>query len=214
MVEIRYLGHAGFYIRSKQAKLVIDPFSPEVGFAMKKVEADVVLVSHNHFDHSYVDGVKGDFVVINGPGEYEVLGVKVRGFKTYHDKNKGAERGVNTLYSMKVDGISAVHVGDLGHVLENGIIEELGEVDVLFVPVGGFFTLELSDVVKLVEQIEPRIIIPMHYKTKEHSQTFEKIAGIEPFLQEMGVKEWEAVDKLVLKKDEEVDRVVVMKRWK
>ena len=214
MIEIRYLGHSGFYVRTKTGRVIFDPFAPEVGFKMKKVEADVVFVSHGHYDHSYVEGVGGDPVIIFGPGEYEVKGVKGRGFKTYHDKEKGTKRGENTVYLVQVEDVNLVHLGDLGHVLDERIVEEMGEVEVLFVPVGGFYTMELSDVVKVIEQIEPRIIVPMHYKTKEHAEEFKQVQGIKPFLQEMGVKDYQVVDKLVLKKDTEVDKVVVMERWR
>ena len=213
MVEIRYLGHSSFYIRTKTARLVFDPFPPEVGFKMKKVEADVVFVSHNHFDHSYVEGVRGDFVVVGGPGEYEVKGVKAWGFASYHDTKHGAQRGENTIYLVSTEGFNLVHLGDLGHLLDDKIVEALGEVDVLFIPVGGFYTLELPDVVKVIEQIEPKVIVPMHYRTKQHGSSFDQVAPLEPFLQEMGVKEWQAVDKLVLKKETELGPVVVMKRW-
>ena len=213
MVEIRYLGHAGFYVKSRQAALVFDPFPPEVGFRMRPVKADVVFVSHFHYDHNFVEGVKNDFVVVSGPGEYEIRGVKAKGFKTYHDKKKGAERGENTVYLVNVEDFNLVHLGDLGHVLDEKIVEELGEVDVLFIPVGGFYTLDLPDVIKVIEQIEPKTIVPMHYRTPEHGAGFEKISTLEPFMQEMGVKDWQAVDKLVLKKESDLDRVVVLKRW-
>ena len=214
MVEIRYLGHAAFYVKTKRARVVFDPFPPAVGFKMKRVEADVVFVSHSHFDHSYIEGVEGDFVVVVGPGEYEVKGIKAYGFATYHDSEQGNQRGENTVYLIQVEGFNLVHLGDLGHPLDDKIVEALGEVDVLFIPVGGFYTLELPDVVKVIEQIEPKVIIPMHYRTSQHSSDFAKIAPLELFLQEMGVKEWQSVDKLVLKKETELGPVVVMNRWK
>jgi len=215
MIEVKYLGHAAFYIKTGRVKIITDPFPPEVGFKMKRLEADVVTVSHNHYDHAYIKGVNGRFVVISGPGEYEVKGVHIRGFRSYHDDKQGQLRGVNTIYRFQVDDTTLVHLGDLGHALDDDLLELMGEVDVVFVPVGGYYTLEMDEVIKVIEQLEPKYIVPMHYRTSQHeTKTFAPIAPLETFLQAMGVKAAEVTqDRLVVKKDTDTSQVVVLNRW-
>ncbi len=217
MIKIQWLGHSAFYLRFPKLRAVIDPFPPSVGFKMKKMEADLVLVTHNHFDHSYIEGVKGNFMLINGPGEYEFHQVRINGWLTYHDKEKGQERGLNTIYQLLEDNFSLLHLGDLGHPLEDELVEKIGQVDVLFVPVGGFYTLPLEDVIKVIDQLEPHYVIPMHYRTVEHSDRFAKIDPLDVFLKEMGVKKEEVTQpQLVLKiaEKELPTQVVVLEREK
>ncbi len=217
MIKINWLGHSAFNIKLPQLRAVIDPFPPEVGFKMKPVEADVVLVTHTHFDHSYIQGVKGEYILINGPGEYEIKGVHIKGWTTYHDKKNGAERGLNTIYRLEGDGFSLLHLGDLGHSLSDDLVEEIGEVDVLFIPVGGFYTLPMEDVVKVIDQLEPTYVLPMHYRTREHSSRFDKIAPLADFLKEMGVKEEEVRRSSLVLKSKEAEpqtQIVVLERQK
>ncbi len=216
MLEVKYLGHSAFYFKTKEVKIVTDPFSAEVGFQMKRVEADIVTVSHDHFDHNYIEAVKGDFLVVNGPGEYEIKGVDIKGYQTYHDHQQGKKRGLNTIYQIEADGFRLLHLGDLGQPLPEAVVEKLDQIDVVFVPVGGFYTLSLDEVIKTIEQLEPKIVVPMHYKLSDHNKaTFDKLAPLSEFLQEMGVSQAEVSQtKLSLKSiDNDQTQIVVLERW-
>ncbi|MEK7791433.1 MAG: MBL fold metallo-hydrolase, partial [Deltaproteobacteria bacterium] len=162
---ITWYGQACFKIQSGERTLVLDPFAKSIGLTPPGISADVVFVTHEHSDHSNVKSIKGDFFLINGPGEYEVKGVKATGILSFHDNEKGVKRGLNTLYLIEVEGIRILHCGDLGQdQLENSQLEEIGEVDILMIPVGGFFTIDAKAAVGIVNQVEPKIVIPMHYK--------------------------------------------------
>ena len=212
MVDVYWLGQSSFRIKGKGAQLITDPYdSAFSGLKFPKVEADIVTVSHSHRDHSAVESVQGNPFVIQGPGEYEVKGVSVVGVGAFHDKKTGAERGKNTLYNINVDDLNFAHMGDLGHLLSDSELEELGEVDVLFVPVGGVYTIEADDAAKLVSQIEPKIVVPMHYKVEGLAFPLD---GVEKFLKEMGKENLEALPKLSISKDrlpEELEVVILEK---
>ena len=213
-MDIKYLGHASFFIKSKDAKLVTDPFDPKmVGLKFPKVEADIVSVSHHHSDHDRANLVSGNPLVVDMPGEYEKKGLRISGFQTFHDKQKGAERGQNIVYKIEGEGISVLHCGDLGHILDDSFIDQLGDVDVLLVPVGGFYTIDSADAVELVKKIEPSIVIPMHYNhPKLNQQVFSKLSMVDEFMRKIGVELTAPVPKLVVKKDElqQEMKVVVM----
>ena len=130
-MDISWLGHSCFRIKSSQAVIVTDPYPPETGYTLGKQTANIVTVSHQHPSHSYIQGVGGEYRVVNGPGEYEISGVLIIGIATYHDTQRGQIRGKNTVYVMEIDGISVCHLGDLGHVLTSEQVEEIGDVDVL-----------------------------------------------------------------------------------
>ncbi|EKD62462.1 MAG: Zn-dependent hydrolase of the beta-lactamase fold-like protein, partial [uncultured bacterium] len=168
-MEITYLGHASFRIKGKTAVVVTDPFDPVMlGMKFPHVDADIVTVSHNHADHNMANlvaaPVGGSKKVITGPGEYEIKGVSVLGFPTFHDDKNGELRGKNTVYVIYLDGYALCHLGDLGHTLSEETINQIGDVDILFVPVGGFFTLDVEKAIEVVHSIEPKVIIPMHFK--------------------------------------------------
>jgi L-ascorbate metabolism protein UlaG (beta-lactamase superfamily) len=202
-MEITHLGHSSFKIRGKSATVVTDPFSPEmVGLKFPKVEANIVTVSHRHEDHDSVANVLGTPIVVNGPGEYEISGVKIIGVGTYHDEMQGAKRGRNTIYHIEMDGLSIVHTGDLGHKLEEKEMELLGGVDILLVAVGGVVTIGPQEAAYLVSKLEPAIIIPMHYKEKKGNQAFyADLAPIDDFLKEMGKGSVTPIPKLNITKD-------------
>ncbi|MFH1191972.1 MAG: MBL fold metallo-hydrolase [bacterium] len=212
---ITYLGHSCFKLEGKetQAVLITDPYDKSVGLRVPKMVADIVTISHNHKDHSNVSNVSaatGDVFVIDSPGEYEVKKVFVYGMPSYHDNAGGKERGENIIYRIEMDGISFAHLGDLGHLLNGSALEKLEGVDVLFVPVGGKYTLDAKEASQLISSIEPRIVIPMHYKTEG---IILDIDGVDKFLKEMGTAKTEPVDKLKLvEKDlpQGVMEVVVM----
>jgi L-ascorbate metabolism protein UlaG (beta-lactamase superfamily) len=158
-MEIKYIGHSSFFIKTKTAKIVTDPFNPSsVGLKFPKTEADVVTISHNHPDHNYVEGVKDGALVIDWPGEFEKNEVRINGFPTFHDNKKGEERGQNTMYKFEAENISILHCGDLGHALMTQQSKTIGGVDILLIPTGGFYTITAEEAVKVVQEIEPSII--------------------------------------------------------
>ena len=193
-MKIRYLGHSSFYIRTKKAKIVTDPFDPQmVGFSFLRQEADIVTISHHHKDHDRADLVKGAPLVIDLPGEYEKLGVKIIGYSTFHDAKKGSERGENTIFKIEAENLSLLHLGDLGHILSDSLIEEIGEINVLFIPIGGFYTIGPKEAVELIGKIEPSVVIPMHYNhSLLNPQVFSKLFSLEDFLRL--IDDYERVD--------------------
>lgn len=180
--------------------MVIDPYDQEyTGLKLPKdLEAQVVISTHTHKDHSNVNAVTGDPLVVAGPGEYEVAGVSITGVATAHDTSGGSERGVNTLFHIFTDGINIVHAGDLGHVLTEEQVSGIDNVDILMIPVGGNYTIDAEAAAKVVAQLEPKIIIPMHYKIPGLTAD---IQGVEPFLKEMGAESVEPQPKLTITKD-------------
>lgn len=214
-MEIFYLGHSCFKIKGKEA-VVADPYDPYVGFKMPKVEADIVTISHQHKDHNFAEGVQGGPFVISEPGEYEIKEVEVLGFDTFHDSEKGAERGRNTIYYFKIDGFGLVHLGDLGCKLTPEQIEDLNEVDVLFVPVGGVYTLDAAGAHEVIDQIQPKIVIPMHFRTGKHdAKVFKEVDSLDVFLKEMGEEKIEPQKKLRIKSRSDLPeerKVVVLSR--
>jgi L-ascorbate metabolism protein UlaG (beta-lactamase superfamily) len=185
-----------------EVALVTDPFSPEDGKKLpRSLSADVVTVSHAHPRHDAIDAVSapggeaGKTFVIEGPGEYEVKDVFITGIPTFHDMVEGKEKGTNTMYYVTVGDLHLVHLGDLKHPLEEKHMEEFHNIDVLFVPVGGGDVLTAKQAADVVGQLEPRIIVPMHYKTNGYGAKFD---GIEPFLKAMGMGKPEILPKLKL----------------
>lgn len=201
-MDILPLGHSSFRIRGKNTTVVADPYDKSlVGLTFPKVEADIVTVSHDHPDHNHVSAVGGSPFVVTGPGEYEIKGISIIGVSVFHDDVGGQKRGKNTIYRMEVDGVSIVHLGDLGHVLTTDQVDALDGVDVLFVPVGGEYTIDAVGAKSVVGDIEPAIVIPMHYyKEKLNKQTFGTLSPVSKFLSEMG-KDPLCQSKLIVHKD-------------
>lgn len=199
-MEITWYGQSCFKLKGKTASVITDPFNPdELGLKLPKdLTSELVLSSHTHADHNNIRAILGNPVVITGPGEYEVKGISVHGVGTFHDNSGGSERGINTVFNILIDGINIVHAGDLGHLLSEEQVAEIGECDILLVPVGGNYTIDKEDAAKVVAQLEPRLVIPMHYKI-EGSQA--EIEGCEGFLKEMGAENVAPVPKLSITKD-------------
>jgi len=213
-MEIRFLGHACFQIKGKKAVVVTDPYDASVGLRLPKVSADVVTVSHQHHDHNNVTTVKGttqrpEPFAITGPGEYEVAGVSVFGFASFHDDTQGSQRGSNTIYVIETDGMRLVHLGDLGHALDDKLLEQINGVDVIFVPVGGTYTLDAKQAASQIKKIQPKIAIPMHYKLPGVSLD---LSPVDEFLRQMGDEGVKPIDKLVISRDKllEENKTVVL----
>lgn len=188
-MDIIYLGHSSFKIAGKAGTVVTDPFDPSmVGIKYPKVEADIVTVSHDHKDHNQTELVTNVHKVISEPGEYEVRGISVLGFPAFHDSEKGAVRGKNTIYVIEIDGFRIAHLGDLGHPLSESAINGLGTIDILMVPVGGEFTIGPADAATVAKAIEPSVIIPMHFKNEGmNPEISDKLLPVEDFLSALGM---------------------------
>ncbi len=196
-MDISWLGHSCFRIRGTQATVITDPYSPDLGYSLGKPIARIATVSHQHQGHAYVQGIGGEPKVVTGPGEYEISGVLIIGMATFHDGEEGRNRGKNTAYLIEVDEVSVCHLGDLGHVLTTEQVEEIGNVDVLLLPVGGVSTINAPMAAEVVRQLEPKVVVPMHYKTEALNWELEPV---DRFLKEMGIKEINSQPKLSLTK--------------
>jgi len=194
-MEIKWLGHSCFRIKGKVATVITDPYSPDFGYTLVKAAADIVTVSHQHPGHNYVDGIGGTPRVIQGPGEYEISEVIIIGIAAFHDDKKGAVRGKNTVYLLEIDDVSVCHLGDIGHELTDDEVEELGVVDVLLLPVGGKSTIGAATAAEVVRQLDPKIVIPMHYQTPDYKGS---LAPVDDFLKEMGKNEVPPQPKLTI----------------
>ncbi|MHB1315819.1 MAG: MBL fold metallo-hydrolase [Christensenellales bacterium] len=187
-MKIKWLGHSCFLLTAEdKTKVLLDPFDETVGYAVPAESADIVLTSHDHFDHGYVKAVKGSYHLINKPGDYTVKNIQIHGMATKHDDKNGSLRGNNIVFKVIIDGVQICHMGDIGHVLDPKQLLEIGKVDVLLIPVGGVFTVDAVQAKNIVEDINPRLVIPMHYKTE--ACTF-KIAGAESFIKILG---WDTI---------------------
>jgi len=164
-MEIYWLGHSCFWLKGRQASIITDPFPPSLGYQIGRPSAHIVTVSHHHDDHNYVKGVSGSPRILDAPGEYEINGVYITAVPTYHDGRKGAVRGPNLAFVFEMEGLLLCHLGDLGHVPTSEQVELLSGVDVLMVPVGGHTTIDGATAAEVVRVLEPRVVIPMHYRT-------------------------------------------------
>jgi L-ascorbate metabolism protein UlaG (beta-lactamase superfamily) len=194
-MEITWLGHSCFRIKGKEAIIITDPCPPETGYNLGKQQADIVTVSHPDPGHSAADAVQGSFRAIRGPGEYEIKDTYITGVSTYHDDAKGGKKGKNTVYIIEFEGVTLCHLGDLGHELSPEDSGELGNINVLFVPVGGHSTIGAKIAADLVRNLNPGYVIPMHYKTAAEAADLE---FPEKFLKELGLRELAIHPKLIV----------------
>ena len=192
-MDISWLGHSCFKIQGSHATVITDPYSPNLGYSLGKPIANIVTVSHQHPGHSYTQDIGGEPKLVTGPGEYEISGVLIIGIAAFHDEEGGIKRGRNTIYLIEVDEVSVCHLGDLGHLLTSYQVEEIGNVDVLLIPVGGVSTINAPIAAEVVRQLEPKAVVPMHYKTPALNRELEPV---ERFLKEIGVNEVNSQPKL------------------
>ncbi|MBS3920226.1 MAG: MBL fold metallo-hydrolase [Deltaproteobacteria bacterium] len=172
-MKIKWYGHAAFLITSDQGvKIILDPYEPgafggQLSYGKISDLADIVLTSHDHADHNDTKSLPGSPQVVKGSGSKTSKGISFKGISSYHDPSKGSERGTNTIFNLQVDGIQICHLGDLGHVLSEKELKEIGPVDILLIPVGGFFTIDAKEATHVADQIKPKVLIPMHFKTEK-----------------------------------------------
>ncbi|MBN7573861.1 MBL fold metallo-hydrolase [Clostridium sp. 2-1] len=196
-MKIKWFGQSCFMITSQSGiKVLTDPYKKMLGYKLPEMEADIVSTSHNHSDHNNINIVKSSFIHINEPGNFLEHGIEIKGSQTFHDKTSGSKRGKNTIYNFKIDDINICHCGDLGHLLNSEQIEKIGNVDILLLPVGGLATLNAVDAVQVMKQLNPTIVIPMHYRTKALGIVGYVFGKVDKFISasELQVKEYEELE--------------------
>lgn len=192
-MKIKFLGHAAFLIEAGNGvKIITDPYKSgcfDGGIKYQPIteEADIVTISHEHDDHNCTD-IRGEPVFVRGAAKKNVKGIEITGTDVFHDESGGSERGKNTIFRMTVDGMSIVHLGDLGHPLSDGDAKQIGAVDILFVPVGGYFTIDAKVAEDTVNKLNPRVVIPMHFKTEKCGFP---IAAVDDYVKDKETKEFE-----------------------
>lgn len=202
MAKISWAGQSCFQIsvsnsKDHSADIVIDPYDEATGLKLPNLSADILLVTHPHHDHNNIKAIKGDPFLISGPGEYEVKGVFIQGIPSFHDDSNGKEKGQNTIYVFEAEDIKFCHLGDLGQKqLTDEQLEKIDAIDVLLIPVGGEYTIDSQSAQKIIGQIEPKIVIPMHYDLPKLEM---KLDGVDKFLKTMGKPSVTPQDKLTIK---------------
>lgn len=197
------LGHASFKLRGKTATVVTDPYDGKMlGQRYPAVSADIVTISHNHADHNAAEAVEGTPMVLAAAGEYEIKGVRITAISTFHDAERGAKRGKNLLWHFQIDGVGILHCGDLGHKLSDSEVDEIPSVDILLVPIGGVYTIDVKEAALLLTQLDPKIVIPMHYRLGEDvPEAFRSLATVAEFLKEVGKTAVTPQSKLMVSRD-------------
>lgn len=189
-MKIQYLGHSSFKLtESTGTTIVTDPYSPKIGFAMPKVLADAVTISHHHFDHDNVAAVGGNPQIIDKEASYDLPGVEINAFKSFHDPVGGSMRGENVIFKFRMDGLDVCHLGDLGEECSAELIERILPVDVLLIPVGGNYTIDAETAKEYVDRLMPEIVIPMHYRVKDLKVDIEKLDDFTDLFDEDVVEE-------------------------
>lgn len=210
-MKIYYLGHSSFMLVTKGGtRIVCDPFSPDIGYPMPAVCADLVTISHRHYDHDAANLVGGDFEVYVGECRSVFRDVKITSYKCWHDECKGAKRGENYAFKFEADGVSVCHLGDLGEPQNDWLCEQLKDVDVLLIPVGGNYTIDAKTAAEYIKKISPAAAVPMHYAVKGGKID---ISGIQDFLTAMDVtpvyvSEYEAAARTLVEKT----KIICMER--
>ena len=188
---LTWLGHSCFKLQDKigpdGVTVVTDPFDKEVGLKLPNFEADIITVSHDHHDHNNIGALRGNPFIIDCAGEYDKKNILVEGIDSYHDDVQGTKLGGNLIFRLEVDDISIVHLGDLGQALDSAQLEKLAGIDILLIPVGGKYTLDAKKAVEVIAQIEPRIVIPMHYRTPDSQKEQLELDDVEKFVKELGL---------------------------
>lgn len=213
-MKIEYLGHSCFKLtESTGTSIVCDPYSDEIGYAMRKVSADAVTVSHGHYDHNAVQNVDGAPLLIDGGQNNGLAGVEINSIKSFHDTSRGKKRGENTIFKFRMDGIDVCHLGDLDEKCSSDLIETLLPVDVLLIPVGGTYTIDAEMAKEYVDRIMPDIVIPMHYRTRDCKLDIDRVDEFTGLFDSDSVEESEKCGIELSRKDLTGEtRIIVLKR--
>ena len=206
-MKITYLGHSSFLIKDSKGRILLtDPYNESVGYPIYKGNADIVTISHHHADHDYIKEIQGEPKILDKIGFFNLCNVAIIGIRTYHDTSNGVKRGNNIIYLFEIDGYKLCHLGDLGHLLTKDVIEKLGIIDILFVPVGGNYTINGKEAYQVCKQLKSHIVIPMHYKTQYLKFP---IDGVENFLSK--IKNGERVNSNTLTLNEKLAGINIVK---
>lgn len=165
-MKIKWYGHSCFMLSNESGQRILtDPVDTDTGYKLSEIQADIVTISHPHHDHNYMSAVTGSPIVINTVGKHSPMGVSIVGFPTYHDDVCGKKRGENIMFRYELDSIRVLHAGDLGEIPSEDILNAVGTIDVLLVPIGGVYTINHEGARALANRLAPKVVIPMHYKT-------------------------------------------------
>lgn len=215
-MQLSWLGQSCFKIQTKDSgeiiTIITDPYNKNIGFKAPNFEATIVTISHNHEDHNNYKSLRADPYLVDSAGEYDVKNICIQGIESFHDNKKGEERGINIIYRFEIENISISHLGDLGHELDDKQLEVLVGTDILLIPVGGKYTIGARDAAKIINQVEPRIIIPMHYKIPGLTVD---IDDEKKFVKELGIKPTEEDRLKITKKDlpqEDMELIILKKQ--
>lgn len=188
-MKLKWYGHACFGMEfSGGPNVVTDPFDESVGYELCRAQADVVTTSHGHFDHNYVSSLTGEPTILNRPGLFTFDDLVARGVSSYHDAERGARRGSNIIYIFESDGLRIAHLGDLGHIPDMKQYAYLTDVDVLLIPIGGYYTIDTAAALEIIGEVKPKIAIPMHFKTGVNNFP---ISDEREFAEKAGAKYWD-----------------------
>lgn len=215
-MNISWYGHSCFKIQTKAKRggkdvtIITDPFDKSIGLRRPQGQANIVTISHKHGDHNDTELLKGDFFTADSPGEFSIQGVTIEGIESFHDNEEGILRGRNTIFVFESEEMRVCHLGDLGHELTDNQVDAIGDIDILMIPIGGTYTIDAKGAKKVVGQIEPKVIIPMHYKVDGLTVD---IADETEFCNELGTTTKDKLPRLSLKKkdlDETENKVIIM----
>ena len=179
-MKLKWLGHSCFELTLDGGVLVTDPYDESVGYPPLRVRADAVLSSHDHFDHNYFAAVEGDPAIINTPGAHAACGATITATPSFHDTERGAKRGSNLIFTIEAEGLRIAHLGDLGHLLSEEQLAALGRIDLLLIPVGGYYTIDAATARRQAAAVGARLVLPMHYRGPGFG--YDVIGPVEPFL--------------------------------
>ncbi len=216
-MKIKWYGHSAFCLSTDSgARIIIDPYESQafggaIAYGNITEEADIVLTSHEHDDHNYTKDIKGKFIHIKERGAYEEKGVKIRAIDSFHDTSGGRERGKNLIFLIAADDITIAHLGDLGHILEGDILQKIGKIDVLLLPVGGFYTIDAKEATKVMNDLKPLLVIPMHFKTAKCGLP---IGGVDQFIKDKKkVRQANASEIIITKATLPVEKEIVVMNY-
>jgi len=200
LLQIRWHGHSCFEI-TNDVTLVTDPHDGKsVGIPAPTVSADIILVSHDHYDHNKVKSVEKDSSkIVTDARKRTILNVQINGYESFHDEVHGEKRGSNIIFKFISDDITFCHLGDLGHILDEKTIQQIGDIDILFIPIGGTYTLDAEEAWKTISALQPKITVPMHYKIEGLSLP---IAGNDTFLEKNTHKILKVGNEIDIEKEE------------
>lgn len=212
-MNIIWYGQSCFRIETKEASLLVDPFSKDIGLKPPRLNDNIIAVTHDHYDHANLEGADQQALIIRGPGEYEKFGIYVHGIRSFHDDKDGTERGLNTIFMIRAEEMILCHLGDFGQkAFTDEQLSQMGnkDIDILFIPVGGKYTIGAKEAVEIIKELEPKIIIPMHYKVPGLNID---IANASDFIKELGLKFEEVETFKINKKNLPIDdtKLIIMK---